>query len=640
MPGNEHWNGCMRQKKEKRPGRPRVNAGSEIRFPVCVDDPETSVFFQSRWAPLLTVLCVTGVVRIIHFLIILETDPSFDNILQGIDTYTYDEWSMRILEGDWISRKPPIFHMGPLYPYFLAVIYGLFGHLYAAAHLVQFALTTLACGAVFIAGTHWFSRRVAFTGALMAALCPNLLFHESALLPEALLIFLFSLFFLFLALICSRPDRLWIWLLLGVTLGLTAVQRGNSLLCAIGVAFWLIFCFENMSWLKRGVFFGLFLSGILLAISPATLHNRLLGGQWVLITSNGPTNLYLGNGHGAKGIFGYPPRFKEYRAEHLKLSDEINRLNTDMDTARRDGETERLRKLGRKISSVTKKREHFWSNKLFSDIGEAPGEWVRLMFKKVCLFGSAYDPPDNFSFDLAKRFSPIVDHSPFTYGVLMAAGLAGMVVSWRHWKLLFPIYAFGLTFFISVIVVFVSGRYRLPLIPCLSLFAAVFAWQAANWVFQARYRLLTGGVAAAGVLWMALNSYREYPYRIRPNHFRAYSSYYEMDKKPVEAVALLEQAEIYYGQWEPGTQREAGIRLAALHSIRNTLAKSLIRRELWDEAEEVLLRLIAGRTAKADHIIMLIHTSVKQGKISTGMDISEKMARENPLNKDWQRLPE
>ena len=87
---------------------------------------------------------------------------------------------------DWATRFRKVFYYGPLYPYFLALVYGICGHHYEAAHVAQFAVGALTAGVVFLGASQWFSRRVALGAGLLAALCPEMLFYESTLLPASI----------------------------------------------------------------------------------------------------------------------------------------------------------------------------------------------------------------------------------------------------------------------------------------------------------------------------------------------------------------------------------------------------------------------------------------------------------------------
>ena len=55
------------------------------------------------------------------------------------------------------------------------------------------------------------------------------------------------------------------------------------------------------------------------AIAPATLHNYIASKDFVLITSNGGVNFYIGNGEEATGIF-YPAKDITFETESSSRS--------------------------------------------------------------------------------------------------------------------------------------------------------------------------------------------------------------------------------------------------------------------------------------------------------------------------------
>ena len=59
-----------------------------------------------------------------------------------IDTLSYDEWASRLAGGDWIGTEA--FYQAPLYPYFIGVIYGVFGSDLMYARFAQALLGALA----------------------------------------------------------------------------------------------------------------------------------------------------------------------------------------------------------------------------------------------------------------------------------------------------------------------------------------------------------------------------------------------------------------------------------------------------------------------------------------------------------------
>ncbi|MCX8038639.1 MAG: glycosyltransferase family 39 protein, partial [Candidatus Sumerlaeia bacterium] len=71
--------------------------------------------------------------------------------------HTYWTWAQAIAAGDWLSRGPqagPFFY-GPLYPYFLAVLFRVFGVSFDAVHGAQALI-----GLVMPVLVWWMARRL------------------------------------------------------------------------------------------------------------------------------------------------------------------------------------------------------------------------------------------------------------------------------------------------------------------------------------------------------------------------------------------------------------------------------------------------------------------------------------------------
>src|ERR1051325_11177077 len=71
-------------------------------------------------------------VRLI-FLTQIKDDPVATVLM--VDARTYDRWAQQIAEGNWLGDR--IFYQAPLYPYFLAANYKLFGHSLFAVRAVH-----------------------------------------------------------------------------------------------------------------------------------------------------------------------------------------------------------------------------------------------------------------------------------------------------------------------------------------------------------------------------------------------------------------------------------------------------------------------------------------------------------------------
>ena len=165
--------------------------------PIFAGEQEYSEFWNRPDTLFIVVFLVALLLRIGQFYLLRAADPSFDHLLDGVDAKTYDDLARTILGGDWLLRSIPVHFMGPLYAYFLAVIYGVFGHHFEAVHAAQFLLGAASAGILFLAARSWFSNRVAFLAGLFPALSATLLVYEGYLLPESLIFFLVTLFLLF-----------------------------------------------------------------------------------------------------------------------------------------------------------------------------------------------------------------------------------------------------------------------------------------------------------------------------------------------------------------------------------------------------------------------------------------------------------
>ena len=195
----------------------------------------------------------------------------------------------------------------PLYPWFLAGIYGVTGGSYAAPRVVQHGLGLLAVALVWC-----FARRALGGGpALLAALLFGLhwapVYFEGELHAPALVIpLLLGMALCVQGLLAGAARPGWLAGAAGLLGGLAATARQGALLplAAIGLLlgwrWWRGRRQEQPSGARLpGIALASLAAGCALGIAPATLRNVAASGEPVLITSAGGINLYLGNRPGA-----------------------------------------------------------------------------------------------------------------------------------------------------------------------------------------------------------------------------------------------------------------------------------------------------------------------------------------------------
>src|SRR5450755_2921721 len=86
----------------------------------------------SFWRGALCVFAVALAIRLLHIWL-LQRAPFF-SLLMG-DSKSYDVWAQKIAAGDWLGTE--VFNQAPLYPYFLGVLYTLFGRDFLLVRICQ-----------------------------------------------------------------------------------------------------------------------------------------------------------------------------------------------------------------------------------------------------------------------------------------------------------------------------------------------------------------------------------------------------------------------------------------------------------------------------------------------------------------------
>ena len=205
-----------------------------------------------------------------------------------VDARTYVRAAIHLAEGQWLGPPEP-FWQPPLYPYFLAGSFALFGEDYHLPRLAQALSGTAVCLLVFHLGRRAFSPAAGWIAAAAAALYGPFLYFEGELLPASLAVFLNAL--ALTALLWAAAGRsTGRWLAAGLLLGLAALNVPSVLLFAPVALAW--------ARLRAGASpaaLGALGLGLALAIAPVTLRNRIVGGEWVPISYNAGINFYIGN---------------------------------------------------------------------------------------------------------------------------------------------------------------------------------------------------------------------------------------------------------------------------------------------------------------------------------------------------------
>ena len=428
---------------------------------------------------LLAICAVAAVLRLAHLREIAANDPFYT--LPEVDGRLYDAWARRILEG--LPLDDGVLFLGPLYAYFMALVYALLDATPAAVKVVQCGLGVVVVALVAVVAREVFDRRVALLAASIAALYEMLIFYGGTLMvvnvqvPLVLLVVWLSLRAL------RRPTALR-WLAAGLVCGLSALARQTALLFAPLVVGWLLVS-------QRGRLPGRALAGcaaafvlaLALPILPFTLQNYRASGDFVLLNSTGGANLYMGNNAYSDGTW-LPPRIGRRIDHPVAMRDAFTR------TARE--------RTGRELrpSEVSA----YWAGEALAFVVEHPAHWLALELRKLLLFVNAREVWNVRAIEVERDFSWVLRLPLLRYGVVAPFGLLGLGLAARRWRELLPLYAMLAAYLAAALIFFVLARYRMPSVPLLFVFAAFTA----VWLFDAAraraWRRLAGSLAALIVL--------------------------------------------------------------------------------------------------------------------------------------------
>lgn len=379
--------------------------------------------------------------------------PVFDQLM--MDGAVYDMWARGIAAGDWMGRD--VFYQAPLYPYLLAVLKALAGDGLWPIRIIQTALGALSCGLLFLTGAKLFGRRAGWIAGLLLAFYPPAIFFDGLVQKASLGGFIVALL-LWLATRASRSPTSMRWFGCGAALGLLMLTREETLLLAPVIGAWILVHFRDRSWRLRGTWAAAYVGGAALILLPVAGRNALVGGEFVLTTSQAGSNFYIGNHAGANGT--YSPLRPGRSSTPLERIDARELAELDA---------------GRKLSAS--EVSNYWFSRSFAWIREHPGEWAGLLLRKLTLLFNAHEIADSEDQAYYAEHVPLLRWLAWilNLGVVLPLGAAGICLTWRNRGEARLLLLMLSTLCVGVVTFYVFARYRYPVVPIVILFAAAGA---------------------------------------------------------------------------------------------------------------------------------------------------------------------
>ncbi len=440
-------------------------------------------------------LALTFLLRL-WFILGMRGQPFSTVSPQMLDSYYYHRWAIEIISGNFWGSD--VFFLRPLYPYLLALVYAVFGIRVLPVQLIQALLSAISCLLLYESAQRIFGRRPAIFASFGFALTGILVFYTGTLLYVEITV-LFSLLFLWLVLkAADSGSRPWLWIAAGICFGLLVICRPELLLVFPFVFLWLWRRFANRqspvanpssssphpSPLASRPGLLLMAVAAVVVILSVPIRNYVVARDPVLFTAHSGINFYYGNNPSADGTWQPTAELERgpgFSHERLKrISRTIN---------------------GREVSWSA--ASTYWTQQDLRFITHQPGAYLKLLGRKLALFLSNYEVPNDYYPETARAVSLPLKLAFINFGMVLALALPGMVWAWsrRRWAL--PAYLFVSAYLVSSLLFYVLSRLRAPVIPFLLMFAGFSLGELIESLRHRRVRQAAAGAAIAVALYLA-----------------------------------------------------------------------------------------------------------------------------------------
>jgi tetratricopeptide (TPR) repeat protein len=387
------------------------------------------------------------------------------------DAARYDAWARAIASG--ASFEPGAFSQAPLYPFLLGGVYALCGAHAWIVFVLQAASGVAAIALTARAARHLAGERAGAWAAWLLALFAPLAFFETKLLPAALTVLLAAAL-TERASASDASDHLGGTAAAGALCGLLTVASASFLPALALFPAWIAWGGTRPARV-RVARAALFVAAAVAVVAPVTVRNRIVSGDWVLVTTNGGITFWQGNNPAAEGVFATPDGF-------------TGSIATQRDEARRIASEASGGALSDAGASA------YWFARGRAYLAGEPARAAALVARKAMLAIADSEQPLVYSPRLDAN--PLRRLAPLPFAAALALAAAGLIL--RH-----PTRADGPALILAavpaatLVVFFVASRYRLPALPALAVLAGRGAAEFTARTGTARRRHLAIGAAMA-----------------------------------------------------------------------------------------------------------------------------------------------
>jgi len=577
---------------------------------------------------LLAIVCLAAGLRLFNHWQQSARNPVYAFPL--VDAKEYVDDARYYLDVDFLGPPGSYFHP-PFYSYFIALAFEALGSDPAVIKWLQMGLDLLNLWLLFLIGKRVFSYRTALVAAFLYAVSIPVIQFSSEILPPILLIFLLLLSVYGLLRFTddprNSPPRLRWLVLAAVSLGCLVITLPNFLLALPVVAVWLVWVFRETA-VKKRLLYILVLCIALVPVGLTAARNHFFAGENVLINHAGGINFYIGNNPDVKRTVSIRPgleweRFLMEAYEREEIKD-------------------------------YRSQNAYWIHRAFKFIGENPLRWIGLLGKKMVLFYNAHGFPRNFDTGYFSRYSLVLQLPILRLHTILPLFFLGvlLIVIGRLKALrgdgLGLILSLILVYSFSIAMIFVAGRYRLPVLPLMILIAAAgvvavyHAVRERRWLLVGLQAAFSGAVAVLVSLAPFASSY---PYDIAKSHTEAMiagalydhsryneaQAYFERALSGPKDESTYEAYSDYAKYWSKRGDTDKAIenfrKSLSLnpdnHEALNGLGFYHKMRKDYDQAKEYLTRGVEAAPCYPQMYLNLADCHLAQGEIAEAIKVVE-----------------
>lgn len=393
-------------------------------------------------------------IRAAHVLT-LPGNPLF--LRPALDAAMHDQWARGLLAGTWPPAEP--FFRAPGYPFFLGGLYAL-GRLLGlppeglparlAVAFVHAFVSALGAGlAALIAERTWGRRAGWAAGLVFAALWTSIYFAGELLLETLATTLALWLVWRLLADDGDggRQPGARSLLVTGIVAGLGAITR-PPLLVLLPVIAWDLHRRRGMPWRSRG--WAALAAGLFLTVSPVTAYNVWRGGDAVLIATQGGVNFWIGNNPESDGATAIAPGTRP--TWQGGYEDTIAQAQQEAGRPLRPSQI-----------------DAHYMRKGLSFLVHEPGRAVSLYARKLRLLLGAGERSNNNNPYFWSKLSFVLRWPVWVgFAPVLVLATLGLFRRDAHRGRRGALLACATAYALSVLVFFINGRFRLPLLALLA----------------------------------------------------------------------------------------------------------------------------------------------------------------------------